>query len=425
MVTRLELVVPVVVGLAIVGCIKRSEEPVAQMETKPIPNAESQSRKQPPLAPNAQFPSVTTPTTTPSAANCPQHEKRQPPVAPALLDGKRGVPVDPAASSQAGELPSEASDIRRWNDASGKFSIDAEFMGVKDGNVRLRKKDGRIISVPIERLSASDQLVVKNQVKTIGNEGAARPPVSAAHSLEELEHTFKVTGSLRQGLAAATGFEFSFRESKQTTTTYLQRRLRLQLTNTGNVPIDLGDDLVLVEADSTKSKVAGMLVLMKEVEPSGVLSRRFAQPQRSFGIPDFDERYADYHSYPNCVGGSTEACLYLNSLEVRRELIDDSIPRSIPPNATRFLRLTLNQGQFLAIGTAASVRVALPEIRIAANGGTAKYRLTIHFAKNAGAQRAGQKDGMINQEEWTVANGECFKISGGDLTGVLANAGAD
>ncbi len=46
---------------------------------------------------------------------------------------------------------------REWADSSGRFRVEAEFVEVKDGNVRLRRSDGTVVSVPIARLSEPDR----------------------------------------------------------------------------------------------------------------------------------------------------------------------------------------------------------------------------------------------------------------------------
>jgi hypothetical protein len=61
----------------------------------------------------------------------------------------------PAAGSTSG------SPVREWSDATGKFHVNAELMGVKDGNVQLKKSDGKVISVPLAKLSAQDQDALK------------------------------------------------------------------------------------------------------------------------------------------------------------------------------------------------------------------------------------------------------------------------
>ena len=45
----------------------------------------------------------------------------------------------------------------RWNDASGRFDVVAEFLRLEDGIVYLRDKQGRTISIELERLSPADR----------------------------------------------------------------------------------------------------------------------------------------------------------------------------------------------------------------------------------------------------------------------------
>ena len=52
---------------------------------------------------------------------------------------------------------SEALPMRTWNDATGAFSVEAQFVGVKEGKVMLKKADGKIVAVPLDRLSKEDQ----------------------------------------------------------------------------------------------------------------------------------------------------------------------------------------------------------------------------------------------------------------------------
>jgi hypothetical protein len=46
---------------------------------------------------------------------------------------------------------------RKWASRDGKFSIDAELVEVRDGVVRLKRQDGRIIPVPVSKLSKADR----------------------------------------------------------------------------------------------------------------------------------------------------------------------------------------------------------------------------------------------------------------------------
>lgn len=47
--------------------------------------------------------------------------------------------------------------LRTWSDASGTFTVKAEFRGLAAGKVKLRTEDGREIQVPLDRLSKADK----------------------------------------------------------------------------------------------------------------------------------------------------------------------------------------------------------------------------------------------------------------------------
>ena len=47
---------------------------------------------------------------------------------------------------------------RKWTDSSGKFSIEAELVEVKDGDVRLKRTDGKVISIAVSKLSKADRV---------------------------------------------------------------------------------------------------------------------------------------------------------------------------------------------------------------------------------------------------------------------------
>ena len=46
---------------------------------------------------------------------------------------------------------------RKWTSSDGKFSVEAELVEAKDGNVRLKRQDGKVITVPVSKLSKADQ----------------------------------------------------------------------------------------------------------------------------------------------------------------------------------------------------------------------------------------------------------------------------
>ena len=73
--------------------------------------------------------------------------------------------------------PSSFVQIRTWRDNTGKFTIEAEFVDVADGKVRLQKADGSLIAVPLERLSEADRRHVQSLATTSGEaaKSASKP----------------------------------------------------------------------------------------------------------------------------------------------------------------------------------------------------------------------------------------------------------
>lgn len=57
---------------------------------------------------------------------------------------------------------------RKWTDATGKHTVEAEFVESRDGAVRLKKGNGQIISLPLEKLSDADQEYVRGEVNGAG-----------------------------------------------------------------------------------------------------------------------------------------------------------------------------------------------------------------------------------------------------------------
>lgn len=67
-----------------------------------------------------------------------------------------------------------AEDFRTWTDVSGSFKISAAFVQLKGGKVYLRKEDGSIIPVPLDRLSRADQKYAQRTGKSF----SAPPPTA-------------------------------------------------------------------------------------------------------------------------------------------------------------------------------------------------------------------------------------------------------
>ncbi len=55
----------------------------------------------------------------------------------------------------------KAGETRTWADATGVFTVEAEMVGFSDGIVYLKVASGKVINVPLKRLSANDQAVAR------------------------------------------------------------------------------------------------------------------------------------------------------------------------------------------------------------------------------------------------------------------------
>jgi hypothetical protein len=66
-------------------------------------------------------------------------------------------------SATRGQSRAAALEVRTWTDSTGTFSVEAELLHFAGGVVHLRKLDGTIITLPIERLSAEDQQWVRKR----------------------------------------------------------------------------------------------------------------------------------------------------------------------------------------------------------------------------------------------------------------------
>ena len=74
-------------------------------------------------------------------------------------DAKKLQEAKPAQTAVAATeaVAADSGDLRSWTDATGKHRIEAELVAVKQGWVRLKRASGELVSLPITRLSQSDQ----------------------------------------------------------------------------------------------------------------------------------------------------------------------------------------------------------------------------------------------------------------------------
>lgn len=78
----------------------------------------------------------------------------------------------------AADSNGQDSSTRVWRDVSGKFSVTAEFVDSDNEEVKLRRENGKVISVPITRLSAQDRAFLAGRAPK-----AKRTPVATSIAL--------------------------------------------------------------------------------------------------------------------------------------------------------------------------------------------------------------------------------------------------
>ena len=106
-----------------------------------------------------------------------------------------------------------SADVRTWKDKSGKFSIQGELVE-SDGNaVKLKKADGKVIQVPLERLSDEDRQFLETQRDSA------------------FTGTPATSGAAGKGVAGAPGLRYGWKPGRQ----YLYRV---------KIEVDLGDEVL-------------------------------------------------------------------------------------------------------------------------------------------------------------------------------------
>ena len=69
-------------------------------------------------------------------------------------------------------------DTRTWKDATGDFSLEAEFVSASDGKVKLEKADGSTIEVAISKLSSGDQAYIESLAEHGASDSAESVPLN-------------------------------------------------------------------------------------------------------------------------------------------------------------------------------------------------------------------------------------------------------
>jgi hypothetical protein len=117
--------------------------------------------KAPAQAPAARAPQAVANRSAPAANSDP------PASAPAANTAPGSASPAKTETAQPKPQPKKAREfeVRLWKDATGKFSIEAKLSGLSGGVVKLKKADGSVISVPVEKLSEADRAYLEELKK--------------------------------------------------------------------------------------------------------------------------------------------------------------------------------------------------------------------------------------------------------------------
>ena len=75
--------------------------------------------------------------------------------------------TDQSSATKKSEMNGE---MRTWTDVSGKFKTEAQFVDLVDGNVQLKKSDGKITTLPLKKLSEADRTLAKQLAENSNGE---------------------------------------------------------------------------------------------------------------------------------------------------------------------------------------------------------------------------------------------------------------
>jgi hypothetical protein len=114
-------------------------------------------------------------------------------------------------------LGATAAYARTWRDVTGKYSIEAEFVGIEGDVVQLKRTDGKVISVPLSKLRVSDRKYAKSQAEA--KPAAPAPVEKTAAAIAPQSHTYEANTRRSKPVSVSGG--------KKTTTELVEVKLHI------------------------------------------------------------------------------------------------------------------------------------------------------------------------------------------------------
>ncbi|WP_425615445.1 SHD1 domain-containing protein [Anatilimnocola sp. NA78] len=85
--------------------------------------------------------------------------------------------AEPATTPEPAQAPMPAAEVRTWTDSTGMFKIEAEFIALADNQVELKRTDGKVLKLQLDKLAAEDQAIAKSLAAAMTT---AKPATSPA-----------------------------------------------------------------------------------------------------------------------------------------------------------------------------------------------------------------------------------------------------
>jgi hypothetical protein len=109
-----------------------------------------------------------------------------------------------------------SAEARKWTSSDGRFTVEADYVDATTKSVRLKKVDGKIISIPISKLSKEDQQHVATLPKASVPASSDLSPEQAKELLEKKGvRVASLSLSLRAESKLSTGLKDLFKNRRK------------------------------------------------------------------------------------------------------------------------------------------------------------------------------------------------------------------
>lgn len=247
--------------------------------------------------------------------------------------------------------------------------------------------------------------------KPVINQKPATPTASPSSARAVLAAGLRVSGSatLKEVQREQRNFDRTLRYS------FNQVRLRLELKNTTDLSLKLGNTLMVMETDAKGETLEGVLAgfrLPKEPEFSKEEERW--DYRMAYGLPTVESRFEHGRRFTRVGTMSFDLATVVNNTEWQDASKDDTVPVELTPKANATLAVTFNRCTWLKGDSRQALRLALPEVTVRTEAGLERYRLLVTFQKS-----------NAETESWEVSKTDLIHLAASDLEPLVLQAKGD